>query len=60
MFRDANLNHSRGQQYLEFCQDRGLVRRSGRGFSLTEEGRSYLAEWRKIQDMLSEADLDDV
>lgn len=56
VFRDANLNHDRGEQYLQFCIDRGLLDPRQRGFRVTDEGKAFLDEWGQIQSMMEGLD----
>lgn len=52
VFRQANLNHMRGERYLEFCTGRGLLEETGDGFDVTRKGRSFLSDWSHLEDYL--------
>lgn len=49
LFRQANLNHVRGQRYLDFCTERGLIRPLADGYEVTEKGRGYLSDWGHLE-----------
>lgn len=56
VFRRANLNHTRGERYLTFCDDVGLLEIDGQGYHVTDEGRGYLSDWSHLEDYLVHVD----
>lgn len=54
LFRRANLNHSRGSQYLEALEEGGLVERSSRTYHLTTDGQEFLDRWKRVQELLDQ------
>lgn len=51
IFRRANLNHTRGERYLSFLDDVGLVEVDD-GVRVTEEGLGYLSDWTHLEQYL--------
>lgn len=56
VFRRANLNHTRGERYLMFCDDVGLLDAADDGYRITDEGRGYLSDWSHVEDYLVHVD----
>lgn len=56
LFRSANLNHVRGNEYLEACMKLGLLQEQDEHYRATEKGIEYLRYWRKIEKRLSISD----
>lgn len=52
LFRQANLNHVRGERYLDFCVERRLIRPHADGYEVTEKGRAYLNDWAHLEQYL--------
>lgn len=52
LFRSANLNHVRGNEYLEACMTLGLLEEESEHYKATERGIDYLRHWRKIEKRL--------
>lgn len=51
IFRRANLNHTRGERYLTFCDAAGLLEVED-GVRVTEEGLGYLSDWTHLEQYL--------
>lgn len=56
VFRRANLNHTRGERYLTFCDDVGLLEIDDDEYHVTDEGRGYLSDWSHVEDYLVHVD----
>lgn len=52
LFRQANLNHVRGERYLDFCRHRGLLDADDGGYEVTRKGRAFLSDWNHLEDYL--------
>lgn len=48
VFRRADLNHTRGERYLTFLDEVGLVE-TGDGIEVTDEGQGYLSDWDHLE-----------
>lgn len=53
LFRSANLNHVRGNEYLDACMQLGLLKEQEEHYLATERGIEFLRYWRKIEKRLS-------
>ena len=45
----ANLDSKASRRYIDYLLQNGLISRDGDNFRITEEGRDFLKEYRKLE-----------